>query len=370
MTDPRIESAKAPRVYRRTDRRRLGGVCAGFGAAGRLGAGWIRLGFVLGALCGGLGIAIYVACWLIMPPSEAAEEQQGPGALVVLAWTSAAVLVLVVLGALSAAATVFGLGWLALVAAAATLAASLMPRFRLGQASALLAVAALTLPAVAVALSPVRLAIQSGSTTVTPASAQAMRTVTYRSGFGTLLIDLRHAKLPASGTIPLRIEAGVRRTIVALPADRCVRVQVRYQVHPFARQLASLLTGRRAAADYGVVLFGGFYPSFASAGRDRAVSSPARLAGPTLQIDFSSQGGELYVRDYPAAISPDAAPNWPGYKVSPEPRPDLSGEPKRAIQEMLRAWHRRLRVERASERAVNPLIPGPCEPPAASQGTA
>ena len=127
MTDPKSESARAPRVYRRIDGRRLGGVCAGFGAAGRLGVGWIRLAFVLGALCGGLGVAIYLACWLIMPPSDGAEERQGPGALVVLAWTSAAMLVLVVLGALSAAATVFGLGWVALAAAAATLAASLIP---------------------------------------------------------------------------------------------------------------------------------------------------------------------------------------------------------------------------------------------------
>jgi phage shock protein PspC (stress-responsive transcriptional regulator) len=363
VIDERGESPRPARVHRATEGRRLAGVCAGLGRSDRVRVGRARAAFVVAALCGGLGVAIYLACWLIIPTSDASEERQSPGSLVAVAWASAGVLGLLLLGALSAAATVFGLGWLAVVAAAATLAAAIMPRIRLGQMTALLAVAAMTLPAVAVALSSVRLTLQSGASVIAPPSAAAVRGSTYRSGLGTLLIDLRHTSLPASGTIPLQIEAGIKRTIVALPADRCVRVRVRYAVNPFARQLASLLTGRWAAADYGVDVFGSFHPSVASSAPDRVVTSAAARPGPTLLIDFHSQGGDLYVRDYPGSVSPDAEPNWPGFHVTPEPRPDLRGEPKRVIPGMLRAWRARRRAELASAREVNPLIPGPCASP-------
>ena len=44
-----------------------------------------------------------------------------------------------------------------------------------------------------------------------------------------MLIDLRRTAIP-DGNVPLRIDAGVRRTIVALPHDRCVNVDVHYHV--------------------------------------------------------------------------------------------------------------------------------------------
>jgi hypothetical protein len=90
---------------------------------------------------------------------------------------------------------------------------------------------------------------------------------------------------------------------------------------------------------------------------------PSRLPGPTLEISFVSQGGSLYVRDYPGDVSPSTSPNWPGFHVTPEPRPLLSNESKRLRAGIVRSWQMRRRVELASARTINPLLPGPCDPP-------
>ena len=373
VEDEQVTVAPSARVFRSSEQRWLGGVCAGLAPVRGAGPGWIRLAFVLAALCAGLGVVVYLACWLIIPSDDAANGRSGPSGLVILAWATGGVVLLALLGLLSAIATVFGLGWAVFVVAAAVVASQLVPRLPLRPLWTLPIVAALTLPSVAVALSPVRLALQSGTSVVAPATASRLDGSTYRTGFGTLLVDLRHTRMPSSGSMTLRIDAGIRRTIVALPEDRCVRVTVRYTIHPFARQLASLLTGTAAAADYGVILFGGWHGGFAPSGTSGFAAAPARESGPptpSLTVDFASQGGSLYVRDYPDGVPPQTNPNWPGFWVKPEARPNLRDEPRRAKVEMLRAWRARVQTEEASARAVNSLIPGPCNPPRAPAGGA
>jgi hypothetical protein len=71
-----------------------------------------------------------------------------------------------------------------------------------------------------------------------------------------MLVDLRHTALPASGVVTVRIEGGVRRTIVALPASRCVHVALRYDVRPFVAQVAVQLTGSSRSPFSGVEVFG------------------------------------------------------------------------------------------------------------------
>ena len=95
-------------------------------------------------------------------------------------------------------------------------------------------------------------------------------------------------------------------------------------------------------------------------GTRASVQSRANVAGPQLTIDFTSQGGGLYVRNYPASVDPELVPQWPGYPVSLEPRPYLGNEPAKIRRQMLRDWHRRLRTERASKQQVSRLMPGPC----------
>ncbi len=186
----------------------------------------------------------------------------------------------------------------------------------------LMPVAALTLPAVAVAASSLRLAPQTGASVVTVKNAATLRSTVYRSGFGTMLIDLRKTSFPTGGTIPLTIRAGIRRTIVALPHDTCVHVVVHDQVHPFAAQLAALLDGHSTPPFSALVLFGRIYGANSGVSPDLTAATPATaVTGPTLDINFSSQGGSLYVRDYPDQQAPGYEPDWPGFAVHIDPKP-------------------------------------------------
>jgi hypothetical protein len=177
----------------------------------------------------------------------------------------------------------------------------------------------------------------------------------FRSGLNTMLIDLRHTSLPPSGTVPLRIDAGVRRTIVALPAGQCVRVVVNYDVDPFAVRMTALLTGRTRPIFSNLVAFGRLY-----AGSSGVLAQPPVPGAPTVDINFHSQGGSLYVRDYPDAVNPDVEPDWPGYQVHVEPRPDVQGTPRKAAKRLIAHWRVRRAAEVANAEVINALMPGPC----------
>jgi phage shock protein PspC (stress-responsive transcriptional regulator) len=345
-------------LCRSRDGRWLGGVCIGLASARGVSAGWIRVAFVVATLLAGLGAVVYLACWLIMPSCEDVAAAHGPRGIVALAQVCAAGAGLATLALMSAAATVFGFGWVVVLVAATVLLGVLFRFDRLGPAWALLPTAALALPAVAVATSSLRLTPQFGAIMFDPARVAQLRSSTYRSGLGTMLIDLRSLKLPRGGVVPLRIVAGVRRTIVALPQDRCVHVVVHHDVHPFAADFAAVLTNRSAPSP-NVDLFGRIYETNTTTA---AVSSP--VPGPVLMIDFSSQGGGLYVRDYPTSVNPEGQPDWPGFPVHPEQRPDTKGMPPKAAAGLLRDWRRRLVGELASQRQIDGLMRGPCAPPA------
>jgi phage shock protein PspC (stress-responsive transcriptional regulator) len=332
----------------------LGGVCAGLAAVTRVGVGWIRAGFVVGALAGGLGIALYLACWLIIPDEDGDAERSGPAGAVVLAQACAACGAMLVLAGMGAVATVFGFGWVVVGIAAVILVAVLVGRPRLGPAWALLPVAALTLPALAVAAGGLRLTTQLSATTVAPVNGSALTHRVYRSGLNMMLVDLRHSNLPSTGTVPLRIDAGVRRTIVALPHGRCVRVVVHYDVNPFAVRLSALFVGHPWVFSDAVV-FGRLYSR--SPG---TIAPPATLSGPVLDIFFHSAGGSLYVRDYPNAIDPSVTPDWPGFQVHLEPRPDVRGTPRKAARRLIAHWRARRAAQAANARLVDSLLPGPC----------
>jgi phage shock protein PspC (stress-responsive transcriptional regulator) len=336
----------------------LGGVCVGLAAVSGRHVGWIRAAFVLGALVGGLGIALYLACWLIVPVRGDGDERPGATGVVILAQACAGCAALLVLAALGAVATVFGLGWVVVGIAAVILVGVLAGRPHLGPAWTLVPIAALTIPALAVAADGLRLTTQVQAATAVPADARAMEGHVYRSGLNTMLVDLRRTHLPETGTVALHIAAGVRRTIVALPSQQCVRVVVHYDVNPFALRLGALLSGHHRVLFSDAVLFGRLYGQPSG-----TVTTLAVRPGPTLNIDFTSQGGSLYVRDYPDSVDPAVQPNWPGFQVRLEPRPDVRGTPKKAAERLLRNWRARLAEQEANARIVNGLTPGPCVPP-------
>jgi phage shock protein PspC (stress-responsive transcriptional regulator) len=361
MTSSAEGQPAAPRILRKRQGKLLGGVCAGLPDGWGLGTNGLRLIFVIAALLGGIGVVAYLTCWLVIPAEDQDPEGDPVRSIVLVAWATGGLVVLVLVAAAAAVATIFGLGWVVFGLAAIVAAVNFSPlRARIPTVAALLTIGALTLPAMAVALSPVRLTFQSGQTIVAPRTYRALGQSTYRSGFGTLLVDLRRTPVPTSGDTTLRINAGLRRTIVALPLDRCVRVRVNYDIHLFPAHLAALFTGRFFTPFHDVVLFGHPYGYGVDGGPSASIRSPSQVTGPLLTIDFTSQGGGLYVRDYPDSIDPTVVPQWPGYPVTLEPRPYVANEPRKVRRPMLQAWHRRLAAQRASQKQVAAEIPGPC----------
>jgi phage shock protein PspC (stress-responsive transcriptional regulator) len=332
----------------------LGGVCAGLAQARGLPVGRLRAAFAVAALAGGLGILAYLACWLIIPAEGEDLETTSPRGIVVLALACAACLGLATLGALGALATVFGFGWVVVALAATVLVAALWSWPRVGPGWALLPVAALVLPSAALAAGGVRIEPQTGDVTVAPSALTASR-ADFRSGLGALFIDLRHTTFQADG-VPMRIDAGVRRTIVALPHHRCVNVDVDYDVIPFAARVASIVTGRSDSPFSELIVFG--EQRYGSSGI--IGNGTTRSEGPTLVITFKSAGGSLYVRDYPDDVDPESQPDWPGYPVYPEPRPDVTGTPKAAAQRLIRNWRVRHRAQLRSRGMFEAALPGPC----------
>jgi phage shock protein PspC (stress-responsive transcriptional regulator) len=352
MATFQIEQPLRP-VSRSRSERWLGGVCAGLGRARGIHPAWIRAAFAIAALIAGVGLLAYLACWLIIPAEGEEPGVRSSGWLVALAKACATCLGLVTLAVLAASATLFGLGWIAIVLAAATLLVVLVAWPRLGPAWALLPVAGIALPAVAVAAGGMQLATNAGHVTVAPRALAPGGVATFRAGLGTFLVDLRRTELPASGTLDVRVQGGVRRTIVALPHDRCVHVELTYSVRPFWSEVASVVAGRPPAP--GVAVFGNYLPGRSG---KRDLTSP--MPGPVLKLHMISAGGSLYIRDYPDNVVPDDVPNWPGYPVAPELRPNLRGLSKRQARYELHAWRVRHAAEVRSRQFVARNMPGPC----------
>jgi phage shock protein PspC (stress-responsive transcriptional regulator) len=306
------------------------------------------------ALIGGLGILVYIACWLIIPGEGEPTERPGSGWIVGAAQAGAVCVGIVVIGVFGGAATLFGFGWIVMALAAAVLLGVLVSWPRLGPAWALLPIAALTLPSLAVAAGGLRLSPNAGHKTVSPQALTQGAHVSFRAGLGTMLVDLRRTALPESGIVSLTIEGGVRRTIVALPHKRCVHVALRYDVRPFVAQVAAQVTGElpRSGAD----VFGSIVSP--DSGINHFTEGPA--AGPSLRIDFTSVGGSLYVRDYPDSVNPNTRPDWPGFRVFPEQSPNTTGVPRRAAQRLVAAWRTRHTRQIHSKRLVDALMRGPC----------
>ena len=60
-------------------------------------------------------------------------------------------------------------------------------------------------------------------------------------------------------------------------------------------------------------------------------------------------GGELFVRDYPDDVDPTEQPDWPGYEVYVEERPDTTGFPRQEAKQWLREWRARRQVQHARQ---------------------
>jgi len=342
-----------PPLERAREGRMLGGVCAGLARRYDLSATWLRLAFVAAALVGGIGVLVYLAGWLIVPGEGERGRSSAAGGIVVLAQAGAAAVGLATLTAVAAAATVFGFGWAIVAVGAVILVVVLAAWGRIGPTWALLPLAALLVPSVAIAAGGLRLHPQAGAQRFAPPTVAAFDRGGYESGLGPLLIDLRQTALPSDGTISMRIDAGVRRTIVALPHDRCVHVVAGYRVAGLPAQATDVLIGRADAMRLNV------FDQHADDGTGQLTSARGGR-GPTLRVEFASAGGSLYVRDYPDRIDPEIEPDWPGYPVVVEPRPATRGLSRSRRARQLDHWRARRAEQIRSQRSVTALLPGPC----------
>jgi phage shock protein PspC (stress-responsive transcriptional regulator) len=332
----------------------LGGVCAGLAARWDLPVSRLRGAFVLAALFAGLGVVVYAACWLILPTEGENGAAAGQRGIVLLAQACGTLLGLGTLGVLGAVATIFGFGWIVVALAGAVLVGTLAGWARLGPAWALLPIGALVLPSVALAVGGVRIEPSTTSVVLTPRALSDLPPEGLRSGLGTLEVDLRHTQLPSSGTIALQIDAGVRRTLVALPHDRCVHVEVLRESVPLALRAGSALLGRTNPSTPEAIIFGDWPYGSQKSG------TYSKRTGPTLRLEFASAGGELVVRDYPDDVDPGSNPDWPGYQVWLEERPDTTGTPKKAARLLVDEWRERRKIQLRSQKRIDRLMGGPC----------
>src|SRR5579863_3597444 len=79
----------------------LAGVCAGVSRHRQLPVGALRAAFAIAVTFGGLGVLVYLACWVIIPAEGEAESSDGPRGVVVLAQALAACAALATLVALA-----------------------------------------------------------------------------------------------------------------------------------------------------------------------------------------------------------------------------------------------------------------------------
>ena len=74
-------------------------------------------------------------------------------------------------------------------------------------------------------------------------------------------------------------------------------------------------------------------------------------------------GGELVVRDYPDDVNPRRNPDWPGYQVYVEDRPDTTGLATEEADRMVAEWRLRRAEQEVDKRRVDRFINGPCARP-------
>jgi phage shock protein PspC (stress-responsive transcriptional regulator) len=357
-TSPPPSSLPQP-LRRARSGRWLGGVCSGIALRWGIPVAQVRTLFIVATVLAGLGMLAYVACWLVLPADDAGEHPSLARGVASLALLAAACVGLVTLAAAAALATLFGFGWAVAVALGVFLVGALVAWPVVRPAWVLLPLAAVALPAIATAASGVRIAAQAGVVVATPRTVADIPADGYRTGLGDLLVDLRQLDVQPDEQVSLRIDAGIGRTVVALPRNRCFDLDVRYRT---ARAGVGLVR-RVLLRDYGVSGTGAYlYGQPQPPGAGRWLRESDDPHAPTLRVDFTSVDGELWLRDYPVATGPLYEPDWPLTLMSP-PSPgarrwawrDPHGTPP--VQRRWRAWrHER----RAFDRRLAELRAGAC----------
>lgn len=355
-TDAPSNPSLPPPLRRASAHRWIGGVCRGVATRWGISVAHVRALFVVATLLAGLGVLAYVACWLVLPTDSEDDESpslvRGMASLALLAAASAGLATLA-LGA--AAVTLFGFGWGVVATTTVFLVAALVAWPLLRPSWVLLPLAAILIPAVAVAASGVRLAPQAGVVVRAPEKTSDIPGRGYRTGLGDLLVDLRGFRAAAGSAVPLRLDTGTGRTVVALPRDRCFNLDVRYKTDTPGWDTFTPTAPWSEPRD-GPTAPSVFYGRGVSTPEGRWTRPSSDRSAPTLRIDFTSVDGSLWIRDYPDTTGPLYEPDWPEQLSAPVSPGELrlawrESNRKPSVQRRWKAWRKQVRRFKRAQRA-------------------
>ena len=272
-------------LLRSRDDRVIVGVAGGLAEQIGVDAIWVRIGFVVAALTGGLGLIAYPALAVIMPEDDGTgqpvDEGYGPRlarVLLVCVLIAAALVVSAGLAALAAWATATGHGVVVggvVIAVGLVIAATAFAGEARRIGAPLLGVAlVLGLPAAAIAAADVQIDESVGQREYTPKTVADIPSDGYELGTGQLVVDLRELPWSPGSEVDLSTEVGLGQTIVSVPPNVCV------DAHASAKGGELLVRGEQ------------------SDGVDPEIdqSQPGGNA-PRLNLDAEMQFGQLVVSD-------------------------------------------------------------------------
>jgi phage shock protein C len=240
-TTPEAEPVKETTLHRSTKRRMIGGVAGGIGERFDIDPNIVRVIFVVLTVLYGLGAAIYLAMWVLIPQSGRrggglAESEDAPPvsntrllSYVLLAGVVVAVvIVFATLGAAPKVGGGFGLLWLAFLAVLAIL--SLRSSARQHMLRRFVALVFLSMLTVLILISGAFLGFLastgvpmtggSGQRSVEPSTLSEVQH-SYRTEFGAMSVDLRQVHFNSTPTsVSASVAAGV--LTVDVPADAIV----------------------------------------------------------------------------------------------------------------------------------------------------
>ena len=224
--------ASRPLIRSREDRV-IWGVAGGLADQIGVGAGWVRLGFVVAAFLGGFGLLAYAVMAVLMPEDDGTgkpvEEGYGPRigrVLLAVLIVGAALVVCGGLAAVSVWATATGhgeiVGAVVILVGLAIAATAFAGETRRIGAPLLVLALALGLPAGAIAAADVHIDGSVGQREYTPKAVAEIPADGYELGTGQLVVDLRQIAWKRGTAVDLDAELGFGQMIVSVPPSVCV----------------------------------------------------------------------------------------------------------------------------------------------------
>jgi phage shock protein PspC (stress-responsive transcriptional regulator) len=231
---PNNVTGPSRRLLRSQDDRMLAGVAGGLAQHLSIDSTLVRIGLVIAALFGGVGVLAYLVLAVALPQDDGTgkpvDEPWGARlgrVLLITVLVAAGFVAAAALFAVSAWSTATGHGVIiaAVVIALGALIAGVafMDDLRRKVAPWLIGVAlVLAVPAGAVAAADIDIDESIGERNYKPAAVADLPDDGYELGTGQLVVDLRELPWRAGETIPVEAQLGIGQMIVSVPPEVCV----------------------------------------------------------------------------------------------------------------------------------------------------